>query len=149
MRLYFDGGCTPNPGMMEAALVSGDGSTCKHFPRLGWGTCNEAAWLGFIRAVKEAIALDKPVDIRGDSLLVINQAKGIWLCNSENLKPYLAEYQLLKAMARHPIRLGHVGRAQNRAGLHIKYIHKRKARLKLGCRPDGTRFCKVTRRVSL
>jgi ribonuclease HI len=70
--LRFDGGSRGNPGLCGAGYVLILGLKC---------------------AIKNNI---KTIHIQGDSLLVINQIKNIFACNSNNLKPLLAEvYSLL------------------------------------------------------
>ena len=127
MKLYFDGGCQPNPGQMEAAVVSGDGSIQHHQPRLGIGTSNEAEWIGLIGAIKVALSLAKPVTIHGDSLLVVNQANGLWKCKADHLKPYVDQCAALLADASHPIGISHIGRKLNKAGKHLEALQKARA----------------------
>lgn len=126
MKIYFDGGCQPNPGKMEAAVVSECYTLMMHIDNLGHGTNNEAEWSGMIMAINFAIQQDCPVTILGDSKLVISQAKGEWKCNSDVLKTYLAEYKSLLAMAKHKITLQHVRRHLNLAGIYIEEIQKKR-----------------------
>lgn len=126
MKIYFDGGCQPNPGKMEAAIVSECGSLKMHIDTLGWGTNNEAEWSGLIMALNFALQHDGPVTILGDSKLVISQADGIWKCNSDVLKTYLDEYRSMLATAKNKITLQHVRRHLNLAGIYIEEIQKKR-----------------------
>ncbi len=124
MKIYFDGGCVPNPGKMEAAVVSKDGSIKVHTPDLGHGTNNEAEWLGFLWAVGLAIKNGyKDVEIIGDSNLVIQQAKGAWQCNSPKLKEYLAQFREVQSSLK-SLKLTHVRRHLNLAGIYIEELQK-------------------------
>ena len=122
MKLYFDGGCSPNPGMMEAAIISDCGAIKLHLDKLGHGTNNEAEWIGMVMAVTTAVDQNGPVTILGDSKLVISQAEGKWKCNHDHLRKYLDEYKKIVATAKHPITLQHVKRDLNLAGIYIEQI---------------------------
>lgn len=122
MKLFFDGGCSPNPGMMEAAIVSDCGTIKLHFPDLGHGTNNEAEWIGMIMAVLTAVKQDRPVTILGDSKLVISQADGVWKCKQPHLQKYLAEFKDIATTAQHAVKLQHVRRHLNLAGIYIEQI---------------------------
>ncbi len=126
--IYFDGGCVPNPGMMEAAIVSDNEVICEHYPDLGYGTCNVAEWIGLIKAITAAVTLDEPVRIMGDSMLIINQANGVWRTKDANLQRYRAEYLFILATAKHPIEVRHIGRKLNMAGLYISAIQRDRKR---------------------
>ena len=71
VRIFFDGGCRPNPGPIEAAVVM-RGRT-HWFDALGHGDNRDAEWLALIEAVKLAQGLDH-VELIGDALEVITQA---------------------------------------------------------------------------
>ena len=126
MKLFFDGGCSPNPGMMEAAIVSDCGAVKLHIPDIGHGTNNVAEWVGMIMAITTAVDQGQPVTILGDSKLVISQAQGIWKCNHEHLRKYLDEYKSIAATAKHPITLQHVRRHLNLAGIYIEQIQNKR-----------------------
>lgn len=126
LKLYFDGGCSPNPGNMEMAVISHDGSVAAHVDNLGWGTNNEAEWWGLINAVSIAIDANQPVTIYGDSLLVISQAKGEWKCKKDNLKKMLEKYKRVMDGAIYPITLEHVPRDRNLAGVFLEGVQKQR-----------------------
>lgn len=114
---HFDGGSRPNPGPMEAAVVS---RGIAHFrDDLGSGDNNQAEWLALLFAVELAIA-EAATDVAfiGDSTLVIQQARGAWPCRSDQLKPYVAAFrQASEALS--GFRLRHVPRSRNLAGIAL------------------------------
>ncbi|MEW9854057.1 ribonuclease HI family protein [Novosphingobium sp. M1R2S20] len=114
---FFDGGSRPNPGPMEAAVVNRGVAHFRDSPRTGDN--NEAEWGGLIFAVELAIAQgDTDVLFVGDSLLVIQQARGLWTCRSTHLRPWLAAFQHASApLAR--IGFRHVPRSKNLAGIAL------------------------------
>ena len=120
--MYFDGGCTPNPGMMEVCVVIDD--KAHHQTQIGKGTNNQAEWLSLLWGLELAVKAGiTDVEIRGDSMLVVNQANGVWQCRDAHLKTFLAEYhQLRKKFNR--VNLVHVRRAQNLAGIAIEKAQK-------------------------
>jgi ribonuclease HI len=114
LTFFFDGGCRPNPGPMEAAVVSGGQSWFRD--DLGDGDSNEAEWSALLYAVELAIASGaRDVLFVGDSVLVVEQALGRQKCRSPQLKPYLARFQsLIVALPR--FHLKQVARSKNPAG---------------------------------
>lgn len=123
LELYFDGGCKPNPGKMEVA-VTVTGSNKYLYEKIGMGTNNEAEWIALLLTVDHAISLNaKDVTIRGDSKLIINQAKHEWKCKDTKLKKYLDEYDRL-ATYFDTITLEHVLRDENPAGMLIETLNK-------------------------
>jgi ribonuclease HI len=56
VKVFFDGGCRPNPSEMEIAVVAA-GRTCI-LRDLGHGTSADAEWLALIHALKIAMSLD-------------------------------------------------------------------------------------------
>lgn len=121
LKLYFDGGCQPNPGEMEVAVVAR--GVTHYRPRLGHGTNNEAEWIALLYALEIAKQLGKTdIVMIGDSDLVINQAKGLWKCRSPDLRAHLSAFNLLSPNFRH-IRLRSVRRSQNLAGIALAKQH--------------------------
>lgn len=114
---FFDGGCRPNPGRMEAAVVS-RGRSWFH-DDLGIGDNNEAEWAALLRAVTLAVS-DGALDalFLGDSVLVIGQASGRQPCRSPQLAPYLTAFNS-GAAAIPRVRLRHVPRSKNLAGIAL------------------------------
>lgn len=88
-KMNFDGGSRGNPGL------SGSGAVIYHFDKEIWSesffvgenaTNNHAEYAGLILGLQQAKAFNiKHLKVEGDSLLVINQMKGLYKCRSENL----------------------------------------------------------------
>lgn len=117
LTLYFDGGCRPNPGPIETAVVV-RGVT--HFrDAVAVGDNNEAEWLAMLHAVdlaKSAGAED--VLLIGDSAVVIGQATGRAKCRSPQLQPFCDAYRTaIAGIARVRCRL--VPRSKNLAGIAL------------------------------
>jgi ribonuclease HI len=123
LRLFFDGGCRPNPGKIEVAVIAR--RTVHLFDDLGCGTNNDAEWLALIAALKVAQSLGETgFDLVGDAELVIKQATGVWKCRSPALQ---AHCDTFAALAAHnpPRRIRWIRRAQNLAGIALAARHPR------------------------
>jgi len=120
LKLFFDGGCRPNPGAMEAAAVV-RGIT-HHWPDLGHGDNNDAEWLALIHAATLARSLGADdVVLVGDSALVIAQARRRQPCRARRLAAHREAFEAIAAgFAR--VRLHHVLRSQNLAGIALDRI---------------------------
>lgn len=117
LKVYFDGGCRPNPGALEAAVVA-RGATY-FFDNLGYGTSSDAEWLALRLALQLAHSLGEPeFDLVGDSLEVIRQANGSSRCRSIAAADHLAKYEDCAASGR-PRRLIWTSRRQNLAGIAL------------------------------
>jgi ribonuclease HI len=122
IKVYFDGGCRPNPGAMEIAVVAAGQA---HILRdLGRGTSTAAEWLALIHALRLARSLGMAdFVLLGDALHVIGPASGAVKCRGAaeaHLRAYRAE---LGGSAPPPIR--HVRRSQNLAGIALAALHPR------------------------
>lgn len=120
-KIYFDGGCRPNPGPMETAIAIRGTSHIR--TGLAIGANGEAEWLALIHAAEFAIAqgLDDVVFL-GDSMQVINQAKGIGKCRSPELRVHQAHFLTLAAGLTY-VGLRHVPRSKNLAGIALQRRH--------------------------
>ncbi len=88
-KLNFDGCSKGNPGL------AGAGAVIYHYDAEYWAdytlvgekiTNNHAEYTGLIIGLKQAKLFGiKKLKVEGDSLLVINQMKGLYKCKSENL----------------------------------------------------------------
>ena len=122
MKFFFDGGCQPNPGEMEAAVVVR--GQIHHRPGLGHGTNNEAEWLALLLALEIARDLGAAdVEALGDSALVVAQANGRAKCRAPELQRHLTAF---RAQAPHfaRLRVKHLRRTQNLAGIALQKILK-------------------------
>jgi ribonuclease HI len=122
MKIYFDGGCKPNPGKMEVAIVLDyeNGTVVPFKQYLDHGTNNEAEWLAFLWALDTAVGLGdtQNTTIHGDSQIVCNGAIGTWKVNADNLKPFKAECDRMKVNFKG--RIVHLRRHLNLAGLYLE-----------------------------
>lgn len=123
LRVFFDGGCRPNPGMMEVAAVA------RGIPYLrtdlGIGGNEEAEWHALLHAVEIARSLGgEDIELIGDSRSVINQANGVAKSRDAAMRRYLDAYRA--AIAAFPrVRLRHVLRSKNLAGIALAKHHPR------------------------
>ncbi|PLK22390.1 ribonuclease HI [Porphyrobacter sp. TH134] len=111
LKIYLDGGCRPNPGALETAVVA-RGATY-FFDELGYGTSSDTEWLALRLALQLAQSLGEPnSDLVGDSLEVIRQASGTSHCRSISAAAHLAKYEECAASGR-PRRVIWTPRRQN------------------------------------
>jgi ribonuclease HI len=117
LKIYFDGGCRPNPGVIEIAVVVR--GILHHKADVENGTNNDAEWLALLYACEVAVSLNaRDVIFIGDAALVVNQATGITKCRSANLQNYLDTFvRLSDGFERARIR--RIGRSQNLAGIEL------------------------------
>ena len=117
MKIFFDGGCRPNPGQMETAVVA-RGKMYRQ-QDLGQGSSEEAEWLALLHALRVARGLGATVvSVHGDSASVIAQARGLTKCRRPEMRKHLAAFE---EEARHfsVLRIRHIKRTQNLAGIAI------------------------------
>jgi len=75
-KVYFDGGCRPNPGPVIVAAVLRGAAYFRD--DLGDGPSGDAEWQALLNALEVALAAgETDVILLGDSASVIDQAKGI------------------------------------------------------------------------
>ncbi|GAA4022372.1 hypothetical protein GCM10022280_23770 [Sphingomonas swuensis] len=73
LKVYFDGGCRPNPGPIEVAVVAR--GEIHFFDNLGQASSSDAEWLALCCALEVAQALGaSSFDLLGDSRSIIDQA---------------------------------------------------------------------------
>lgn len=122
-KLFFDGGCRPNPGPIECAVVLK--GQVHHLQDHGRGTNSDAEWLAAIHAL-EIAALHglREIVLFGDSTLVVTQANGTAPCRSDELAAHRATFVNM-ARGFEGVHIRHVGRAQNLAGIALARRHPR------------------------
>jgi ribonuclease HI len=122
VKIFFDGGCRPNPGAMEIAVVVGGRA---HVVRdLGEGTSMDAEWLALIHALRTARALDlSDFVLMGDAAAVIDQATGVVKCRGSNATHLQAFRALFEGDG--PPSIRYVKRSQNLAGIALAKLHPR------------------------
>jgi len=121
-KLFFDGGCRPNPGPMEAAVVLR--GSVRHFGELGTGSSRDAEWLALIRAAQ--LAREQGLEgaiLVGDALGVIREAAAA-LASGQALDAHAAAF-LAAASGLPALRLRWIKREQNLAGIALAARHPR------------------------
>jgi probable phosphoglycerate mutase len=114
--LYADGGARGNPGPAGsgAVLLDEKGDVIAERMRsLGHATNNVAEYTALIMGLEEALrrGIDE-LDVRMDSLLVVQQMKGLWKIKHPGLKPLAL--RAAELLARFPKRtIEHVPRERN------------------------------------
>lgn len=118
VKLFFDGGCRPNPGPIEIAVVVRGQTYLK--TGTGVGTNDDAEWLALLYALDIArdLGIGEPLFV-GDSTLVVKQAGGAWPCRSPNLQPHVAAFRR-KSQAFDRITMRYVRRSHNLAGIALE-----------------------------
>lgn len=116
LKLFFDGGCRPNPGPMETAVATR--GQVWHRRDIGHGTNDEAEWQALLGALDVASQLGATdIVLLGDSALVVAQASGS-LKPRPAFAPYLARFTERAANFTR-IRVRRIKRAQNLAGIAL------------------------------
>jgi ribonuclease HI len=118
MKLFFDGGCRPNPGEMETGVFAG--GCFHHRTELGYGTSDRAEWLALLDALAVARRLGLgEIVLLGDSAAVVAQANGRMRLRDPTLQHLLAQVREEAALFG-KVRLRHVSRHQNLAGIALQ-----------------------------
>lgn len=123
VSVYFDGGCRPNPGAMEIAVVVRGRAEIRR--DIGHGDNSDAEWLALLHAARIASASRiEDVEFVGDARHVIRQARGDWPCRDARLMQHLTSYRAaIGGFAR--VRLRYVARSKNLAGIALARTHER------------------------
>jgi ribonuclease HI len=122
IKVFFDGGCRPNPGPIEVAVVVRGARYV--YDDLGTGTNSDAEWLALIRALELSQSLGLgAVDLIGDALEVIRQANHA-LKSAHAPHGHAADFMDLAGNGP-PARIRWVKRAQNLAGIALAARHPR------------------------
>lgn len=121
-KIFFDGGCRPNPGAMEIAVACRGVAHVE--PDIGFGTSLDAEWLALIAALRLArtLALTDFV-LLGDAAVVIAQATGKARAHGDAAR-HLAAFRAMADEGPAP-RIRHVPRTQNLAGIALAKLHPR------------------------
>ena len=121
VKIYFDGGCRPNPGRIETAVVVGGRSYVRDDH--GQGDSHDAEWLALLDALLVAGDLGlRDVVLLGDSASVVGQATGQAPRIPARFDAYRARLADLAA-GLDRLRIRHVGRKQNLAGIALERRH--------------------------
>jgi ribonuclease HI len=118
LKVFFDGGCRPNPGRIEAAVVA-RGVTW-FFDDLGEGTNEDAEWLALLAALKVAQSMGGGAfDLIGDAAHVVAVANGSAKARGEGARSHLARFHEAAAASGAPRRVRWIARTQNLAGIAL------------------------------
>ena len=121
LKIFFDGGCRPNPGRIEAAVVAR--GVTYFFDDLGSGTSSDAEWLALRAALRVAQSLGElEFELIGDCANVIDQANGVAKSRSPAGQEHRARYREC-ASSGPPKRLRWISRSQNLAGIALACRH--------------------------
>jgi ribonuclease HI len=123
VKVYFDGGCLPNPGRIETAVVAA-GRT-HHRADHGYGDNNDAEWLALIEAlnvVRDLCVSD--VILLGDSATVVDHVSGASRRVAPRFREYHARFQTLAA-GFDRVRIRRVPRTQNLAGIALERLRSK------------------------
>jgi ribonuclease HI len=117
LKIFFDGGCRPNPGGIEVAVVASGVSY--YFDDLGYGTSSDSEWLALRLALRLGQSLgERDFDLIGDCANVIAQANGALRCRTEAAAEHRERF-LESASLRPPTRVRWISRTQNLAGIAL------------------------------
>jgi ribonuclease HI len=122
LKIFFDGGCRPNPGAIEIAVVAAGRTTILR--DLGDGTSSDAEWLALIQALTIARSFDAADFVLiGDAADVVAKANGTVKCRGADIR-HFERFRAL-ASAASPPRVRHIKRSQNLAGIALARLHAR------------------------
>lgn len=122
MKVFFDGGCRPNPGAIEIAVVAAGHPTILR--DLGHGTSLDAEWLALIHALTIARSLNGASFVLiGDAAHVVAKANGTMKCRGADI-PHLERFRALASTASPPL-VRYIKRSQNLAGIALAGLHAR------------------------
>ena len=122
LKIFFDGGCRPNPGPIEIAVVAAGRTEVRR--DLGPGTSADAEWLALLHAVEVARAIGRADYILlGDSANVVAQANDLVPCRGSAAR-HLQTFRALTAIAGPP-RIRRIKRTQNLAGIALAALARR------------------------
>ena len=114
LKIYVDGGCRPNPGEMQIAVVAR--GVVHHVADLGHGTSEQAEWLALLHGLDVAVSTgERDIVLLGDAAGVIAQANGAVKCRNAG---YLEQFRT-QAAAFDRVRLRYIRRNQNLAGIAL------------------------------
>ena len=115
-KIYFDGGCRPNPGKMEIAVVVGGVATIDR--DAGMGSSMDAGWQALIAALRLARTRGlTDVVLLGDAAAVVAQANGRVAARGGSAA-HLAVFRTLVGDGLSP-RVRYIKRTQNLAGIAL------------------------------
>lgn len=122
VKVFFDGGCRPNPGAIEVAVVV-QGQTYI-FDDLGLGNNADAEWAALNKALEICISLNlQNVELIGDAIEIIDKANGA-LKGAYQDERYTRSFLAFASKAK-LTRIRWIKRNQNLAGIALAARHPR------------------------
>ena len=117
MKIFFDGGCRPNPGAIQVAVVAR--GVVHHVAGLGHGSSEQAEWLALLHGLRVAESMgERDIVLLGDAAGVIAQANGAAKCrNAANLEQFRRQSAKFER-----VRVRFIRRNQNLAGIALAKI---------------------------
>jgi ribonuclease HI len=116
LTIYTDGGCKNNPGPAAIGVIiqDGAGTTLETISRhIGMGTNNKAEYQALIAGLERALELKaQEVEIRSDSLLMVEQMNGRYRVKNAELAPLFQKAQELSRRLK-KFSIIHIPREQN------------------------------------
>ena len=120
VKIFFDGGCRPNPGEMQVAVVAR--GVVHHRAGLGQGSSEQAEWLALLHGLRVAQMIgERDIILLGDAASVIAQANGTAKCRGAGC---LEQFRELSAKFER-VRVRYIRRNQNLAGIALGKICER------------------------
>ena len=117
MKIYFDGGCKPNPGRIVTAVVAG--GRVWHRADHGSGDNNDAEWIALLEALTIARDLSlSDVTLLGDSATVFDHANEASRRRTPRFDEYLVKFRALSSGLER-LRIRRIARTQNLAGIAL------------------------------
>ncbi len=118
-KVYIDGGCEHNPGVISAAAVFFDNKNNMLLEKsqlMEYGTTNEAEYYGLLLALRTASfeLKIKELQVFSDSKLVVCQINGEWKVKHENMKPLYKKAKYLIDMYFTNFNIKHIPREKNK-----------------------------------
>jgi ribonuclease HI len=122
LKIFFDGGCRPNPGTIEIAVVAGGEARIRR--DLGEGTSADAEWLALIEALTIAQGLGAAdFVLMGDAANIVAKANGTMKRRPGDLA-HFERFRALASAGASP-RVRYIKRSQNLAGIALARLHAR------------------------
>lgn len=121
IRIFTDGGSRGNPGPAAYGVVIYEGENVLHeeFRNLGIQTNNVAEYQGIIAALsymydnQNIFDKDSEIQLYSDSLLLVNQIKGIYKTKNPGLKKLLMQVLTLLTKIPAKVVFSHIPREEN------------------------------------
>jgi ribonuclease HI len=143
-KVYFDGGCRPNPGPIETAVVAR--GKFHHRAAAGHGSSEEAEWLALLDAVALARALGiRDLVLLGDCAGVVAQANSTVKSGNDAASACHARF-VSNTAGFDRVRVRHIKRSQNLAGIALGQMRQGRKMKLHEMAQEGPSECSVSPR---